>query len=72
MTLQLRVPVVVALAGISLPAAACGGRARERVAAPGPVPEVVKHLQVPENPYRIIYAPPVNLAQPPDTRALAG
>src|SRR5205807_2199479 len=32
-------------------------------------PAVVKDLQVPENPYRIIYNPPVNLAKPPDTTA---
>jgi len=30
---------------------------------------VVRQLEVPENPYRIIYNPPVSLAKPPDTTA---
>ena len=38
-------------------------------APPGPPPAVVKDLQVPENPYRIIYTPAVSLAKPPDTTA---
>src|SRR3989442_10347773 len=40
---------------------ACGGGGASRPAAAAP-PEVLKALQVPENPYRIIYTPPVNLA----------
>lgn len=71
MALRRRVSVVLAFAAISLLVAACGGRARERAAPTGPVPEVVKQLQVSENPYRIIYTPPVNLAKPPDTTAHA-
>jgi len=35
----------------------------------GPPPDVVRQLEVPENPYRIIYNPPVSLAKPPDTTA---
>jgi hypothetical protein len=30
---------------------------------------VLRPLQVPETPYRIIYSPPVSLAKPPDTTA---
>src|SRR2546428_14089870 len=47
----------------------CGGRGASPPAAAAPPPEVVKALQVPENPYRIIYTPPVSLAKPPDTTA---
>jgi len=61
---------VVALSGIVVALAACGGGARRQAAAPpGPPPAVVKDLQVPENPYRIIYTPAVSLAKPPDTTA---
>src|SRR5207245_4011988 len=49
----------------------CGGRGASPPAAAAPPPEVVKALQVPENPYRIIYTPPVSLAKPPDTTAHA-
>jgi len=49
----------------------CGGRGARPPAAAAPPPEVVKALQVPENPYRIIYTPPVSLAKPPDTTAHA-
>src|SRR2546422_7881501 len=38
---------------------ACGGGGASRPAAAAPPPEVLKALQVPENPYRIIYTPPV-------------
>jgi hypothetical protein len=71
MRLERRVRAAVRLTGLSLLVLGCGGGARQRAAAPGPVPEVVKQLQVPENPYRIIYTPPVNLAKPPDTTARA-
>ena len=58
------------LSGTFVTLLACGGGARGRAAYPtGAPPEVVKQLQVPENPYRIIYSPPVNLAKPPDTTA---
>jgi hypothetical protein len=61
---------VVVLSGIVIALAACGGGARGRAWPPaGPPPAVVKDLQAPENPYRIIYSPPVNLAKPPDTTA---
>jgi len=61
---------VVALSGIVIALAACGGGARGRAWPPaGPPPAVVKDLQAPENAYRIIYSPPVNLAKPPDTTA---
>ena len=50
---------------------ACGGGGASRPAAAAPPPEVLKALQVPENPYRIIYTPPVSLAKPPDTTAHA-
>jgi len=49
----------------------CGGRGASPPAAAAPPPEVVKALQVPENPYPIIYPPPVSLARPPDTTAHA-
>jgi hypothetical protein len=63
---------VVVLSGIAIALAACGGGARRQAGPPaGPPPAVVKDLQVPENPYRIIYNPPVNLAKPPDTTAHA-
>jgi len=49
---------------------ACGGGTRGRAWPPAsPPPAVVKDLQVPENPYRIIYNPPVDLAKAPDTTA---
>ena len=60
--------VVLSCSVIALAACSGGGRSRARPAA-GPPPAVVKDLQVPENPYRIIYNPPVNLAKPPDTTA---
>jgi len=44
--------------------AGCGGGAA-RTAWSGPPPEVVRALQEPENPYRIIYSPPVDLAKRP-------
>jgi hypothetical protein len=59
---------VVVLSGIAIALAGCSGGARRQAAA-GPPPAVVKGLQVPENPYRIIYNPPANLAKPPDTTA---
>ena len=65
-------PTWVALCSIVITLVACGGGARRQAApAAGPPPAVVKDLQVPENPYRIIYNPPVNLAKPPDTTAHA-
>jgi hypothetical protein len=65
-------PTRVALCSIVITLVACGGGARRQASpAAGPPPAVVKDLQVPENPYRIIYNPPVNLAKPPDTTAHA-
>jgi hypothetical protein len=64
-------PTRVVLSGIVIALAGCGGGARRQASAAGPPPAVVKDLQVPENPYRIIYNPPVNLAKPPDTTAHA-
>jgi len=60
---------VVVLSGIVIALAGCGGGARRQASPVGPPPAVVKDLQVPDNPYRIIYNPPVNLAKPPDTTA---
>ena len=49
---------------------ACGGGAAGRAGgAAAPSQELLRPLQVPESPYRIIYSPPVNLAKPPDTTA---
>lgn len=59
--------VVLSVSVIAL--AACSGARRQAARPAGPPPAVVKDLQVPENPYRIIYNPPVNLAKPPDTTA---
>jgi len=56
--------------GALLAVTACAG-GRGRAAAAGPPPELVRQLEVPENPYRIIYTPPVNLAKTPDTTAHA-
>src|SRR2546425_366215 len=56
--------------GRVLPAGGGGGSPRGGAWPPaGPPPAVVKDLQVPENPYRIIYPPPVDLAKAPDTTA---
>ena len=64
--------LVAASCGTFLALAACrGGRTRAWSAQAGPPPEVVRQLDVPENPYRIIYNPPVSLAKPPDTTAHA-
>jgi hypothetical protein len=60
---------VAALSAFVLTIVACGGAARRQAASAGPPPEVVKPLQVPETPDRIIYTPPVSLAKPPDTTA---
>src|SRR6266487_6826315 len=47
---------VVVLSGIAIALAACGGGARRQAwPAAGGGPAVVKDLQVPENPYRVIY-----------------
>jgi hypothetical protein len=65
--LRMRVAIV---SGMVLTAVGCGGGARGRAWPPaGPPPAVVKDLQVPDNPYRIIYSPPVDLAKAPDTTA---
>jgi hypothetical protein len=57
--------------GACLLLVACGGGAADRRAgAPAtPSAELLRALQVPETPYRIIYSPPVSLAKPPDTTA---
>src|SRR2546430_14598471 len=60
---------VVVLSGIVIALAGCGGGARRQASPADPPPAVVKDLQVPDNPYRIIYNPPGNLAKPPDTTA---
>src|SRR2546423_15192290 len=59
---------VVALSGIVIALAACGGGARGRAWPPaGPPPAAGKELPAPAHAYRIIYSPPVDLAKPPDT-----
>ena len=69
MHVALRMRVTI-LSCTVLTAVGCGGGARGRAWPPsGPPPAVVKDLQVPENSYRIIYSPPVDLAKPPDTTA---
>jgi hypothetical protein len=61
---------VVFSASVLVLAACGGGAARQRApAAARPVPDVVRQLQVPDTPDRIIYTPPVSLAKPPDTTA---
>jgi ABC-type glycerol-3-phosphate transport system substrate-binding protein len=61
---------VVLSASVLVLAACGGGAARSRApTAAGPVPDVVRQLQVPDTPDRIIYTPPVSLAKPPDTTA---
>jgi hypothetical protein len=71
MDLTARVAVrVAALGSLLCMAVACGGGTRGRAVAPaGPLPEVVKPLQVPASPYYLIYTAPVSLAKPPDTTA---
>jgi hypothetical protein len=58
------------LSGAVLVLGACGGggAARGPRAAAGPLPEVVKEMQIPDSPYYIIYHPPVNLAKAPERR----
>ncbi len=69
MQVALRIRVAF-LSGVILTAGACGRGTRGQAWPPaGPPPAVVKDLQVPENPYRIIYNPPVDLAKAPDTTA---
>jgi len=65
----MRLPVGVFLTGICLTLAACGGATRQPTAAAIARSDVVRQLQVPETPDRIIYTAPVNLAKPPDTTA---
>src|SRR5881628_1813196 len=65
MQVRAPVPITAVLSGTFLTVTACGGggAARGRAAhAGGPPPAVVQQLQVPEDAYRIIYTPPVNLA----------
>ncbi len=62
--------VRLSVAFLLLVACGGGGGSRQAAAAPPP-PELLKALQVPENAYRIIYTPPVNLAKPPDSTAHA-
>jgi hypothetical protein len=62
----------VRLCGVCLVLAACGGGSAARgrgAAATAPPADVLRPLQVPETPYRIIYSPPVSLAKPADTTA---
>jgi len=71
MQVRAPVPITAVLSATFLTVTACGGggaRGRAARAAAAP-PAVVQQLEVPENPYRIIYTPPVNLAKPPDTTA---
>ncbi len=73
MHVSARVRVAALLGGALLTLAACGGGSAARgrsPAAAGPLPEVLKPLQVPPSPY-YIYSPPVNLAKQPDTTAHA-
>src|SRR5439155_1162709 len=62
-------PMNVRWCGVLLVVAACGGGARRAGAPAAPAAELLRPLQVPETPSRIIYSPPVNLAKPPDTTA---
>ncbi len=56
--------------GAVLLVTACGGAASRRAGATtAPTAELLRPLQVPETPARIIYSPPVTLAKPPDTTA---
>jgi len=60
--------LVVMLAGAVLMGLACGGGAATRAQstpAAEPSPAVVRQLQAPDSPYRIIYYPPVSLAKQP-------
>jgi len=71
MQVRAPVPITAVLSATFLTVTACGGggaRGRATRAAAAPT-AVVQQLEVPENPYRIIYTPPVNLAKPPDTTA---
>ncbi len=58
---------VIIVAGMLLALAGCGRGSGNGnpAAASGPPPEVVKALQMPDNPYRIIYYPPVDLTKRP-------
>jgi hypothetical protein len=69
MQVGVRLPVGVLLSAICLTLGACGGATRQPTAAAIARSDVVRQLQVPESPYRIIYNPPVSLAKPPDTTA---
>jgi len=64
-----RLPVAGLLGGIFLTLGACGGTRQPATAAAVARSDVVRQMQVPESPYRIIYNPPVSLAKPPDTTA---
>jgi hypothetical protein len=64
-----RLPVAGLLGVICLTLAACGSTRQPATAAAVARSDVVRQLQVPESPYRIIYNPPVSLAKPPDTTA---
>lgn len=70
MQARMRLPVAVFLTGICLTLGACGGATRQPASAAAVArSDVVRQMQVPESPYRIIYNPPVSLAKPPDTTA---
>lgn len=50
---------------VLLALAACGTGGEAGTAASRLPPEIVQALQAPDNPYRIIYHPAVDLAKPP-------
>ncbi|HYK82726.1 MAG TPA: hypothetical protein VEU55_06235 [Gemmatimonadales bacterium] len=70
MHVSARLRVGLLVSGSCFVLVGCGATAREPATAAAVArSDVVRLLQVPENPYRIIYNPPVNLAKPPDTTA---
>lgn len=73
MHISARARVAAVGAGTFVLFVACsgGGAGRGPRAAAGPVPDVVKEMQMPESPYYIIYHPPVDLAKRPDTTSPA-
>ena len=64
-----RIWLAVEIAAACCTLAHCGGgtTGRGQAATGSTPPEVVRQLEAPETPDRVIYSPPVSLAKPTDT-----